>query len=60
MSVWQGCGVLTTSVCPRYDRAAGPWDSHVLSRSRVRNVWQGHTDRLDFDCACVFRAGRTL
>eukprot|EP00959_Pyramimonas_sp_CCMP1952_P074577 1558155-Pyramimonas_sp.AAC.1 len=37
-SVWQGCGILTSSVCPSYERAAGPWDSHFLSRSRVRNV----------------------
>eukprot|EP00959_Pyramimonas_sp_CCMP1952_P143514 3004447-Pyramimonas_sp.AAC.1 len=49
-SVWQGCGILTRSVCRRYERAAGPWDSHCLSCSRVRNVWQGRRDRLDFDC----------
>eukprot|EP00959_Pyramimonas_sp_CCMP1952_P304554 6373808-Pyramimonas_sp.AAC.1 len=51
-SVWQGCGILTSSVCPCHERAAGPWDSHFLSRSRVRSVWQGHGDRLDFDVTC--------
>eukprot|EP00959_Pyramimonas_sp_CCMP1952_P190163 3978174-Pyramimonas_sp.AAC.1 len=48
-SVWQGYGILTNSVFPSHERAARPWDFHVLSRSRVRNAWQGHGDRWDFE-----------
>eukprot|EP00959_Pyramimonas_sp_CCMP1952_P216424 4526342-Pyramimonas_sp.AAC.1 len=36
-SVWQGYGILTISVFPSHERTAGPWGSHFLSRSRVRN-----------------------